>query len=63
MNNLFFFILVIVIILINININKINENFNAETMGVYNYFYQLFLNPYYPKSMNNFFSNDNQKII
>jgi len=60
MNN-FVIILLVIIVIIYIFGNK--ENFDStnsnQSSGLYNYFFQSFMNPY-PLPLNKFFSNDIQ---
>lgn len=67
----FTFIIVLIIILCVAYIYKCKENFELQqsqlsqssqqqsSQGVFNYFYQSYMNPY-PLPLNNFFSNDRQ---
>jgi hypothetical protein len=63
------FITILIIIVVLMFIFEKKENFNSDTdsdntnqnksTGIYNYFFQAFMNPY-PLPMNKFFSNDIQ---
>ena len=54
------FVLVLVIILVSFYAFKEKENF-ASNQGLYNYFFQSYMNPY-PLPLNKFFSNDKKEI-
>lgn len=62
MNN---FVIILLVILVIIYMFGRRENFNSNTdnlnqpTGLYNYFFQSFMNPY-PLSLNKFYSNDIQ---
>lgn len=58
-NNIYFILILLFIMIISINLSS-NENFQTTEKGVFNYFYQLYLNPY-PEPMIKFFSNDKVK--
>jgi hypothetical protein len=61
------FIIILIIIVVLMFIFEKKENFNSDSAitnqnkstGVYNYFFQSYMNPY-PLPMNKFFSNDIQ---
>lgn len=61
------FITILIIIVVLMFIFEKKENFNSDSAitnqnkstGVYNYFFQSYMNPY-PLPMNKFFSNDIQ---
>lgn len=53
------FIIILIVLLVTIYISGKKENFNSENTGLYNYFYQSYMNPY-PLSLKKFFTNDNQ---
>ena len=56
------FIIILIAILIVFYIWRINENFQNQNTGIYNYFYEQVMNPY-PYPMNKFFNNDILTII
>lgn len=60
MSNIIFIIVLIIILCIGY-LFKIKENFNSTT-GLYNYFFETYMNPY-PLPLAKFYSNDKQKII
>lgn len=58
------FIIICIVILIIFNLFKINEKFDSSNqsqpnVGLYNYFFQSYMNPY-PLPLNKFFSNDKE---
>ena len=58
------FIVMLIVILVIIFMFKKNENFDStdstnQKTGLYNYFFQTFMNPY-PLPLNKFYSNDIQ---
>lgn len=61
------FIIVLVVLLVVFYIFSRRENFNTDNksldyksnQGLYNYFYQSYMNPY-PQSLTKFFSNDKE---
>ena len=54
-----YFVITLIVILVYIYIFDNKENFNSQNQssGLYNYFFQSFMNPY-PLPLNKFFSND-----
>lgn len=59
------FIIILVIILVIFYMLRNQENFSSAstmTTGLYNYFFQSYMNPY-PLPLTKFFSNDKQKGI
>ena len=55
------FIMVAVLVLVIFLIFEDKENFTSST-GLYNYFFESYMNPY-PLPLNKFFSNDKEEKI
>jgi hypothetical protein len=53
------FIILLVVILVIFYVFIVKENFTSN-QGLYNYFYQTYMNPY-PLPLDKFFSNDKEK--
>lgn len=59
------FIIILIVLLVIFYMLRNQENFSSDdaiTTGLYNYFFQSYMNPY-PLPLTKFFSNDKQKEI
>ena len=59
----FNFILLMIVILVILYMFNYKERFTVnKEPGLYNYFFQSYMNPY-PLPLNKFFSNDKEEIV
>ena len=61
--SLVFFVLILVLVLIILatSFTKARNDYFTTNQGLYNYFYQSYMNPY-PLPLNKFYSNDKEKV-
>jgi hypothetical protein len=62
MSSVFFvLVLVVVLVILATSSTKPRNDYFTTNEGLYNYFYQSYMNPY-PLPLNKFYSNDKEKI-